>query len=97
LKKVRQWKAISSLLLAMSLPLPTYTFTIPSVHDDTSLNCRLYVPRKKLLLKEGTRLQASIIAHPYAPFGGSYDDPIVDSVAALLLKAGYVTGTFNFR
>lgn len=28
---------------------------------------------------------------------GSYDDPIVERVAATILKQGFVVGTFNFR
>ncbi|TDZ44913.1 hypothetical protein CTRI78_v009217 [Colletotrichum trifolii] len=37
------------------------------------------------------------MAHPYAPLGGCYDDPVVGIVAAELLKQGFVVGTFNFR
>jgi hypothetical protein len=81
----------------MSLRSPTFTFTIPSVHDDTILNCRLYLPRKGLSPGDGQTAKAAIIAHPYAPLGGCYDDPIVDSVGVVLLNAGYVIGTFNFR
>ena len=81
----------------MSLPLPTSAFTIPSVHDDTILNCRLYLPRKHLSLTDKQPPKAAIIAHPYAPLGGCYDDPIVGSIGGVLLKAGYVVGTFNFR
>jgi hypothetical protein len=81
----------------MSLPLPTFTFTIPSVHDGTLLKCRLYLPPQPIVLGEGEACKAAIVAHPYAPLGGSYDDPIVDAVAGMLLQAGYVTATFNFR
>jgi hypothetical protein len=82
---------------AMSLPNPNFTFTLPSIHDDTILKCRLYLPRNHILRREGQALKAAIIAHPYAPLGGCYDDPIVESVGVLLLKAAYVIGTFNFR
>jgi hypothetical protein len=37
------------------------------------------------------------VAHPYAPLGGCYDDPIVDIVASTILKQGFIVGTFNFR
>jgi alpha/beta superfamily hydrolase len=37
------------------------------------------------------------VAHPYAPLGGCYDDPVVNFIGAQLLQAGYVVGTFNFR
>jgi hypothetical protein len=39
----------------------------------------------------------AILAHPYAPLGGCYDDPVVSIVGTELLRAGYVLGTFNFR
>lgn len=38
-----------------------------------------------------------IMAHPYAPMGGSYDDRIVGIVVHEFLKAGWIVGTFNFR
>ena len=81
----------------MGLSKPEYSFTIPSVHDDTILDCRLYHPKEggKPSALEAPR--AAIVAHPYAPLGGCYDDPVVDTVGAVLLKAGYVVGTFNFR
>ncbi len=81
----------------MSLPSPNFAFTVPSVHDDTILSCRLYVPRKQLLVGSTHALKAAIVAHPYAPLGGCYDDPIVDNVGGVLLKAGYAICTFNFR
>lgn len=83
------------------LPAPTLTLTIPSIHDDTVLDCRIYAPRKYLSdLRSHTttwRKKAAIIAHPYAPLGGCYDDPIVSIVAVELLKEGFFVGTFNFR
>lgn len=81
----------------MSLSSPHFTFTIPSVHDDTLLSCRLYLPRKHFVSGEGQAPKAAIVAHPYAPLGGCYDDPVVNSVGVLLSRAGYVVGTFNFR
>jgi hypothetical protein len=81
------------------LPPPTWSFTIPSIHDDIDLECRIYHPPQL----EGPRLEGkwhkkgAIIAHPYAPLGGCYDDPVVHSAAAEVLKKGFVVGLFNFR
>lgn len=43
------------------------------------------------------RKRAAIVAHPYAPLGGCYDDPVVDRIASTILKESYIVGTFNFR
>jgi alpha/beta superfamily hydrolase len=37
------------------------------------------------------------VAHPYAPLGGCFDDPVVDEVGGELLNAGFFLVTFNFR
>ncbi|KAM0272904.1 hypothetical protein ACHAQH_008508 [Verticillium albo-atrum] len=81
------------------LPEPTLSFTLPSIHDDTVLDCRVYHSHALSPVPSAPpwRRHAAIVAHPYAPMGGSYDDPIVDSVAEALLRAGYLVGTFNFR
>ncbi|KAF9699034.1 hypothetical protein EKO04_002945 [Ascochyta lentis] len=81
---------------------PHYSFTIPSVHDDTTLDCRIYHPDVFDEPLDGGfgqrwRKQGILMAHPYAPMGGSYDDRVVGIVVDELLKAGYVIGTFNFR
>lgn len=78
---------------------PTIAFTIPSVYDKTQLDCRIYIPRelKRLELASTWWKRGGIIAHPYAPLGGCYDDPVVSLVGGELLQAGYVVGTFNFR
>lgn len=83
----------------MGLPSPTSSFKIPSAYDSTSLECRLYHPKQLLAINTALawKKRAAIVAHPYAPLGGCYDDPIVDSVGGELLKAGYIVGTFNFR
>ncbi|KAG0645481.1 hypothetical protein D0Z07_8459 [Hyphodiscus hymeniophilus] len=83
------------------LPPPTLSFTIPSIYDDLVLCCRVYhpiclVPTKISQIQEW-RKRAAIVAHPYAPLGGCYDDPIVETVASTILKQGYIVGTFNFR
>ncbi|GME64406.1 hypothetical protein GTA08_BOTSDO12950 [Neofusicoccum parvum] len=92
---------------------PAYSFTIPSLHDDAALDCRIYHPQG-LFAGDGSsshsgtqpqgekprgqqRKKAAIIAHPYAPLGGNYDDPVVGNVGAECLAAGWVVGTFGFR
>lgn len=81
------------------LPEPTFTFTIPSVYDDTALDCRVYSPPHSIINSVDTtwRPRGATIAHPYAPMGGSYDDAVVLSAVAECLTNGYVVGTFNFR
>ena len=83
------------------LPEPTFTFSIPSVHDNTTLDCRVYNPPHRVLNPTESDMQwhpqGAILAHPYAPLGGCYDDGVVLSLAAEILKQGFVVGTFNFR
>jgi hypothetical protein len=81
----------------MCLPKPGYSFTIPSVYDDTTLDCRLYHPKQQHQSHLLHAMNAAIVAHPYAPLGGCYDDPVVASMGNALLDAGYIVGTFNFR
>ncbi|KAI1500191.1 Alpha/Beta hydrolase protein [Biscogniauxia marginata] len=84
------------------LPRPNLSFTLPSIHDDTILSCRIYHPA---FLNDPTSLpsaspwpgHAAVVAHPYAPLGGCFDDPVVDVVASTLLQLGFVIATFNFR
>ncbi|KAK5113624.1 hypothetical protein LTR62_003251 [Meristemomyces frigidus] len=73
---------------------PTYSFTIPSITDDTRLDCRIYHPNS---LGATTSVRAAVIAHPYAPLGGSYDDAVVLSIVETLLQQDYIAFTFNFR
>ncbi|KAH8650508.1 hypothetical protein BGZ60DRAFT_421231 [Tricladium varicosporioides] len=83
------------------LPSPVLSFTIPSIHDNTPLECRIYHPAcltpTTVSQLADWHKKAAIVAHPYAPLGGSYDDPIVDLIAGLILKQGFIVGTFNFR
>lgn len=72
---------------------PNYTFTIPSLAEDTPLDCRLYHPKPQ----SPRHNSGAIFAHPYAPLGGSQDDPVVLSITETLLKLGYIVVTFNFR
>ena len=80
-------------------PEPVSSFTIPSIHDDTPLDCRVYHPAKLTNCTSESVWQkgGAVIAHPYAPLGGCYDDPVVLSAVTELLKLGFVVGTFNFR
>ena len=73
---------------------PQFAFSIPS-KDDTPLDCRIYHPKRMLLESAGSK--GAVIAHPYAPLGGSYDDHVVAALTETLLGQGYVVGTFNFR
>ena len=82
--------------LVMSSREPTYSFTIPSVSDGTLLDCRLYHPRTVSSLA-ASRARGIMIAHPYAPLGGSYDDYVVNIVVDEFLASGFIAGTFNFR
>ncbi|KAF1736936.1 hypothetical protein CRV24_002549 [Beauveria bassiana] len=82
------------------LPEPALTFTIPSVHDGLPLDCRIYHPaslRASVHAPPPWKRQAVVLAHPYAPLGGSFDDPVIETVGASMLKEGYLLGTFNFR
>ncbi|KAI1771261.1 Alpha/Beta hydrolase protein [Hypoxylon cercidicola] len=83
------------------LPRPNLSFTLPSIHDSTKLDCRIYHPT--CLTEPGSfrsppwRRHAAVVAHPYAPLGGCYDDPVVAIIAGTLLQVGFVVTTFNFR
>jgi alpha/beta superfamily hydrolase len=84
------------------LPAPALSLTIPSVHSSrTSVECRVYHPLVFLAERDDQgkkwSKKAAVVAHPYAPLGGCFDDPVVASVACSLLEAGFVVGTFNFR
>jgi hypothetical protein len=78
---------------------PTFTFTLPSIHDGIALDCRVYHPAS-LSVSPGAPSwdkHAAIVAHPYAPLGGNQDDNIVGVAASTLLRLGYLVCTFNFR
>ncbi|KAI1818243.1 Alpha/Beta hydrolase protein [Poronia punctata] len=76
------------------LPQPSLSFTLPSIHDKTRLKCRVYHPDPP---QQQPFKHAAVVAHPYAPMGGCYNDPIVDLVAGTLVQLGFVVATFNFR
>ena len=53
------------------LPEPTFTFTIPSIYDNTILDCRLYCPTHSVLNPIEGELwtpRGAIIAHPVRTF-----------------------------
>lgn len=81
------------------MPHPVYAFTLPSLNDDTPLACRIYHPGNLSpgTLGSQTELRGAVIAHPYAPLGGCYDDAVVLSVTEKLVNEGYIVMTFNFR
>lgn len=77
----------------------TFSFTIPSIHDGNTLDCRVYLPARPKW-DDSSRcagLVGAIVAHPYALLGGCYDDHVVLAVVKELLKQGCFVGTFNFR
>ncbi|KAK3647591.1 hypothetical protein LTR56_003265 [Elasticomyces elasticus] len=78
---------------------PAYTFTLPSIVDDIKLECRIYHPHghDENILRRNPNLKGAVVAHPYAPLGGCYDDSAVMAVIGTLLERGYIVATFNFR
>ncbi|KAL8714568.1 MAG: hypothetical protein Q9220_001516 [cf. Caloplaca sp. 1 TL-2023] len=87
-------------------PKPTYEFYIPSLHDETTLACRIYsLPELYFGGSEENEAtgekqwtpKGAVVAHPYSTLGGSYDDHVVLAVVEELLNLGFTVGTFNFR
>nr|POE77537.1 hypothetical protein CFP56_09184 [Quercus suber] len=82
---------------------PAYTFELPSLQDSTILNARIYHPtslQHNVQISsshDAAQLKGAVVAHPYAPLGGSYDDHVVLAVTETLLGCGFVVATFNFR
>lgn len=88
----------------MDLPVPTFSFSIPSINDGVNLECRVYLPNELQNILSTTipvtsrwKPRGAIVAHPYSRLGGCYDDPVVSFIGGELLQAGYLVGTFNFR
>ena len=82
----------------MAEPEAAYSFTLPSIHDGTPLDCRIYHPKKMNEIVAGQKyLRGAVVAHPYAPLGGCYDDAVVLSTTETLLENGLIVATFNFR
>lgn len=79
-------------------PAPSLNLQIPSLHDSLLLPARLYLP--PTYTHPHPRpwpRRLAVLAHPYAPLGGSYDDRTVLRLAALLVSLDWVVATFNFR
>ncbi|GAB1317379.1 Alpha/Beta hydrolase protein [Madurella fahalii] len=81
------------------LPEPSITFTVPSLHDGLPIDCRVYHPPCLVASHDAPPWlkHAAIVAHPYAPLGGCYDDHVVHLVAGTLLRRDFLVCTFNFR
>jgi alpha/beta superfamily hydrolase len=77
-------------------PQPDFAFTLPSLFDGIPIDCRIYIP-EQAFQQDRSKPKGAIFAHPYAPLGGSYDDPVVLAVAKCLLDQGFFVATFNFR
>lgn len=92
--------AFSCIPKSIMLPRPSLSFTLPSIYDSAKLDCRVYHPPS---LCDPSHAgvpwsgHAAVVAHPYAPLGGCFDDPIVDVTAGTLLQLGFLVATFNFR
>lgn len=81
----------------MSTPLPTtLELSLQVSPNGPTIDIRIY--RNTALTKSSHLSKIAVIAHPYGPLGGSYDDPTVRLTVSTLLNAGYsYIGTFNFR
>jgi alpha/beta superfamily hydrolase len=79
------------------MAVPLYSFTIPSLEDDIKLDCRIYEPKNTARIAHAGDVKGAVVAHPYAPLGGSYDDPVVSAVTETLVEQGTYVATFNFR
>src|ERR1700753_1754318 len=87
-----------------SRPQPAVTYSMPSSYDGTPIDGRIYHPlsptpdtKDEKDLRSELGRKVAVVAHPYAPLGGSWDDPVVMTVVKALLGKGFVVGTFNFR
>lgn len=77
---------------------PKLSLTIPSIHDDLALDCRLYYSTSGIAADGQSHARGAIIAHPYAPLGGCYDDPVVCFIVSTMLQQSFgFMCTFNFR
>ena len=77
---------------------------ISSLYDETRLDCSIrdHQPTTQTTVDSSIALKrdticGAIIAHPYAPFGGSFRDPVVTAVGESFWQKGFVVGVFNFR
>lgn len=86
----------------MTTPFPTLPFplsyNLPLTPNGPKLATRIYRNPTKSTSTPPPIPKIALIAHPYGPLGGSYDDPTVLLTVQTLLAADYaVVGTFNFR
>lgn len=79
------------------LPEPSGSFSIPSIHDDTLLECRIYHSRLSSRAHKHYETKIATITHPYAPLGGCFDDHVLQVAGLEFLKQGYILALFNFR
>ena len=82
--------------------MPGYGVHIPSIHDGLTLTCRLHYSSRlgdfaNSAWDKQRGYQGAIVAHPYAPLGGSQEDHVVAETTKTLVQAGYIVMTFNFR
>ena len=77
--------------------MATLDCSIESIHDETKLACRIYRPSPAHPNLAKSTIYGVVIAHPYAPLGGSQDDHVVQAVCNSFLDSGVMVGTFNFR
>lgn len=79
-------------------PILTLIIPVPSYHNHT-IEARVYHPPEfpqHYGISQNTPRKAAVVAHPYASLGGTWDDPVVLSLVALLTRKGWVVATFNF-
>ncbi|KAL9079032.1 MAG: hypothetical protein Q9157_002047 [Trypethelium eluteriae] len=76
------------------MPEVAFSFTIPSLHDDAVLDCRVYLPSSRIRAEHASRsdILGAVMTHPYAPVGGCYDDPVVLGAVEELLRQGVYGG-----
>lgn len=69
------------------------------MYDGKQLECRIFLPLVFQDIKSTSTwpVRGAIVAHPYAPLGGSYNDPVVGFTCSELFHTNHVVGTFNFR
>ncbi|KAK6512507.1 hypothetical protein TWF481_001391 [Arthrobotrys musiformis] len=89
--------ASSTSLSGPPSPVLTLLLPVPS-HQTHTIEARVYHPDfpSTYGLSRHTPRKAAVLAHPYAPLSGNWDDPVVLSLVSLLTKKGWVVATFNF-
>jgi len=80
--------------MALSSPVIIKDIRFRLNREGPSIDARIYT--SKTALANPSHLNLAVVAHPYGPLGGSYDDATVLLVVKTLLNANYLVGTFNF-